>query len=185
MRERLRRLILWTMMFALTVMLYIKSHWTGHQTGPVVFLRDQPEGLKVKVAGNVVFPGIYQFPEKSDLRTVIKMAVPSAEQEDLRGFSPDVKLKTGDVVELLRGSSQRIDITVNKMQANEKIILGIPLDPNLMDAAEWDSLTGIGPVLALRIVDDRQLNGDFRSVADLKRVPGIGKNKIKSLERYF
>ena len=172
-------------MFALAVMLYLKSHGTGHQTGPVAFLRDQPEGIKVKIAGNVVLPGVYQLPEKSGLRTVINMAVPSAEQEGLKGFTQDVKLRTGDVVELLRGPSQCVDITVKKMQANEKIILGIPLDPNLMDAAEWDSLPGIGPVFALRIVADRQLNGDFRSVADLKRVPGIGENKIKHLERFF
>ena len=185
MRERLRRLILWVMMLALTVLLYIKSHGTEHKAGPVVFLRDQPVGINVKIAGNVVLPGIYRFPEGSDVKTVIKMAVPSGGQKGLGGFSKDVKLMAGDVVELLCGPSQHINITVKKMPANERIILGIPLDPNLMDADDWDSLPGIGPVLALRIVDDRQINGDFRSASDLKRVPGIGENKIKHLERFF
>jgi competence protein ComEA len=71
------------------------------------------------------------------------------------------------------------------MPVNEKIILGIPLDINRMDAEDWDSLPGIGPVMALRILSDRQINGDYRSVSDLQRVPGTGKNKIKQLEKFF
>ncbi|HEX9024650.1 MAG TPA: helix-hairpin-helix domain-containing protein [Geobacteraceae bacterium] len=71
------------------------------------------------------------------------------------------------------------------MKAKERMVLGIPLDPDLMDLADWDSLPGIGPVLAKSIVDDRHNNGAFGSVEALRRVPGIGEKRLKELKKYF
>lgn len=39
---------------------------------------------------------------------------------------------------------------------------------------EWLQMEGIGPSLAHRIVADRKINGPFRSIEDVGRVPGIG-----------
>jgi competence ComEA-like helix-hairpin-helix protein len=49
-----------------------------------------------------------------------------------------------------------------------------PLDLNQVDGVHLDRLPGVGPALAERIVADRTLNGPFRRVEDLLRVPGIG-----------
>ena len=51
---------------------------------------------------------------------------------------------------------------------------GARLDLNRATADELESLPGIGPVLAARIVRDREANGPFATVDDLKRVDGIG-----------
>lgn len=48
------------------------------------------------------------------------------------------------------------------------------IDLNRADAAELEKLPGVGPVLAARIVSDREVNGPFASVEDLGRVPGVG-----------
>jgi competence protein ComEA len=48
------------------------------------------------------------------------------------------------------------------------------VDLNSATAGELDSLPGIGPVLAQRIVDHRTRNGPFRTVDQLDDVPGIG-----------
>jgi competence protein ComEA len=52
--------------------------------------------------------------------------------------------------------------------------LAFPLDINTAGAQELQRLPGVGPVLALRIVEWREANGPFRSVLELERVPGIG-----------
>jgi competence protein ComEA len=39
---------------------------------------------------------------------------------------------------------------------------------------EFESLDGIGPVLAARIVTYRKVNGPFTAIEDLLKVPGIG-----------
>lgn len=48
-----------------------------------------------------------------------------------------------------------------------------PLDLQTASAAELETLPGIGPVLAARIVIDRADRGPFRSVDELQRVEGI------------
>ncbi len=44
----------------------------------------------------------------------------------------------------------------------------------MADAAEIETVPGIGPVLAARIVEERRLHGPFGSLAGLRRVKGIG-----------
>ncbi|HET6421302.1 MAG TPA: helix-hairpin-helix domain-containing protein [Geobacteraceae bacterium] len=94
-------------------------------------------------------------------------------------------LHDGDVLELRSADEQHVDITIKKMRAKEMIVLGIPLNPNRLGVDDWDCLPGIGPALASRIVQDRQNNGDFKSVKDLQRVPGIGEKKYRQLAAYF
>ncbi|MEQ9408492.1 MAG: helix-hairpin-helix domain-containing protein [Fuerstiella sp.] len=48
------------------------------------------------------------------------------------------------------------------------------VDVNKSGWIEWTQLEGIGPALAHRIVADRELNGPFRGIEDLRRVEGIG-----------
>jgi len=54
------------------------------------------------------------------------------------------------------------------------------LDINSATWVEWGQLEGIGDALARRIVADRDDNGPFTSVDDLRRVKGIG---VKTLEK--
>lgn len=48
------------------------------------------------------------------------------------------------------------------------------IDINHADAVELQQLTGIGPVLAKKIIDYRDKNGYFQTVQDLIKVKGIG-----------
>ena len=52
---------------------------------------------------------------------------------------------------------------------------------NTAGADELDALPGIGPATAEKIVADRQSNGPFADVEDLKRVSGIGDKKFAQL----
>jgi competence protein ComEA len=54
-----------------------------------------------------------------------------------------------------------------------------PLDLNRATAAEIESLPGIGPVLAQRVIDYRSSAGGFRGVDDLRHVKGIGAKKFE------
>jgi competence protein ComEA len=56
-----------------------------------------------------------------------------------------------------------------------------PIDPNLADSATLQSVPGIGPVYAKRIIENRP----FKSVADLTRVKGIGASTLTRIESYF
>ncbi|NLE71005.1 MAG: ComEA family DNA-binding protein, partial [Actinomycetales bacterium] len=56
-----------------------------------------------------------------------------------------------------------------------------PLDLNAADAAALDTLPGIGPVLAERIVAWRAEHGRFTSVEELTEVSGIGPTLLARL----
>lgn len=49
-----------------------------------------------------------------------------------------------------------------------------PVDLNAASAGELETLPGIGPVLAARIVVDRDENGPYSALEDLSRVQGVG-----------
>ncbi len=53
---------------------------------------------------------------------------------------------------------------------------------NLATAEHLEMLPGVGPVLARRIVEDREVNGPFRTPEELLRVNGIGPRKLAALE---
>jgi competence protein ComEA len=67
------------------------------------------------------------------------------------------------------------------MPANARLALGLGVDLNFATGVELESLPRIGPVLARRIVEDRQRRGPFRSVEDLARVRGIGPATVRGL----
>ena len=56
------------------------------------------------------------------------------------------------------------------------------LDINAATEAQLNSLPGIGPRNAQRIVADRRAHGPFEAVADLDRVPGIGPAIVGRIE---
>lgn len=86
---------------------------------------------------------------------------------------------------LLSGASRPAEISgaavSTRRQAPEQVTPEVlppeepePLDINTANLEELETLTGIGPVLAQRIIDWREENGPFRTVEDLLEVKGIG-----------
>ncbi|MFJ1645628.1 helix-hairpin-helix domain-containing protein [Streptomyces sp. NPDC088258] len=59
---------------------------------------------------------------------------------------------------------------------------GGPLSLNTATPEQFDTLPGVGPVLAQRIVDYRTRHGGFRSVDELREVSGIGDRRFADLQ---
>ncbi len=58
------------------------------------------------------------------------------------------------------------------------------LDLNDASVAELSLLPQIGPVLAGRIVAERATGGNFLSVDDVQRTPGIGPARVERIRQY-
>jgi len=55
----------------------------------------------------------------------------------------------------------------------------LPIRINHVGVEELDTLPGVGPAIARRIVEYRAINGPFRTASDLARVKGIGPSFIE------
>ena len=56
------------------------------------------------------------------------------------------------------------------------------VDINTATAEDLDRLKGIGPVKAKAIVDYRSKNGSFKSIDDIKKVPGISDATFQTIK---
>jgi competence protein ComEA len=60
-----------------------------------------------------------------------------------------------------------------------------PVNLNTANQAQLEALPGIGPKVALRIIEFRQKNGGFKKVEDLMNVKGIGEKSFLKLKAHI
>jgi competence protein ComEA len=58
---------------------------------------------------------------------------------------------------------------------------GPPVNLNSATAEQLDTLDGVGPATAQKILEYRAQHGGFRSVDDLSQVSGIGPKRLEAL----
>lgn len=68
--------------------------------------------------------------------------------------------------------------TPRALADDERLVLGLPLDPNRAGARALAFVPGLSTRLAQELVAERQANGPFAEVAELVRVRGIGPKRL-------
>lgn len=145
----------------------------------------KPAMLFVDVAGEVINPGVYELPLNSRVIDAIKAAGGAKADADLSLINLARVIKDGEQIYIehkigsssFRNYSARSSGRSASKSSSRNAIPAI-LNINRASARELESLPGIGPVLAMRIVDYRKANGSFQSIEELEKVPGIGASKL-------
>lgn len=121
---------------------------------------EQPD-IEVAVAGEVFSPGTYRMAFGARVADLLAAAGGLTRQAAAELINPADTLTDGQLVHVPNHRTQF---------GGERISL------NTASLLELDSLPGVGPVMAQRIVTNRP----YSRVDDLLRVPGVG---LKTLER--
>jgi len=143
----------------------------------------EPENCFVHVSGAVNREGLYKLNKGDRLVDLLRLSGVDA-RADLDGINLAELLSDGQKVIIPKKAS----IIASGDQAPEKNLSqkGIKIvNINSADEKGFDSLPGIGPVMAKKIVDHRSEKGRFSNIEELKEVPGISVKKLEKLKKYI
>ena len=128
--------------------------------------------LMVDVAGAVVNPGVYSLPLNARVVEAITAAGGLKKGADTSDINQARILKDGEQIYVYPASTRSGGTSRAAVRKNGPIMI------NRATIKDFESLDGIGPVLANRIVTYRKSNGPFTAIEDLLKVPGIGQSKF-------
>ena len=128
--------------------------------------------VMVDVAGGVMRPGVYSLPLNSRVVEAIKAAGGLKKGADTSDINQARILKDGEQIYVYPSVSGFPGNAGAPVRKNGPIMI------NRATSKDFESLDGIGPVLASRIIAYRKTNGPFTAIEDLLKVPGIGQSKF-------
>jgi competence protein ComEA len=137
----------------------------------------------VAVAGKVRRPGLVRLPSGSRVADAIQAAGGTGPGVDVTMLNPARKVVDGELIVV--GVPPPSGAAVPPAAVPGPAAAGAPGAPvnlNTATLADLDSLPGVGPVLAQRILDARAAQGSFTAVSDLRKVVGIGDARYEQLK---
>ncbi|MBL0887873.1 ComEA family DNA-binding protein [Myceligenerans indicum] len=138
-------------------------------------------GLVAHVVGAVRRPGLVELPAGARIADAVEAAGGPTGEADLSGVNLARPVTDGEQVHVptpgeearsLGGAGEQPPGYAEAIEA---------VDLNTADTAALDTLPGIGPALARRIIDWRTVNGPFASVDELDGVSGIGPSVLEQI----
>jgi competence protein ComEA len=161
--------------------------------------------LLVHVAGAVRRPGVYRMAAGARVQDAVTSAGGARREADVHRLNLAAKVADGQQVLIPRrgqrtsaaaqastsaavptaaGSATASGTTASAPPGAGSARAGAPSTPIDLNSAtieQLETLDGVGPAIAQKIVDWREANGGFRSVDDLAQVAGIGPKKLEAM----
>lgn len=144
--------------------------------------------LRVHVGGAVAAPGVYDLAEGSRVLDAVNLAGGFAEGAARDALNLARAVADGEQVlvpseaDLAASASMPASSDGGASASGSGgAVLNGKININAASAAELDALPGVGASTAEKIVADREANGPFKTIEDLKRVSGIGDKKFAAL----
>ena len=136
--------------------------------------------VRVHVVGAVVDPGVHTLLEGGIVLDAILAAGGPSTEAAIESINLAETIWDGQQIRVPLQEEMEAGGTVSSVPAGVTHP-GAPVNINVADAALLETLPGIGPATAAKIVDDRTRNGRFGSIDELRRVSGIGEKKVEAI----
>ena len=150
----------------------------------------------VHVAGAVRKPGVYRLADGARVQDAVRRAGGAARGADLGSVNLAARVADGQQVVVPRragaagagsaataasGAGAGATGAESAASGAGAGAQGPPISLNSATLEQLDTLDGVGPATAQKILDWRREHGGFRSVDDLGQVPGIGPKRLAAL----
>lgn len=169
----------------------------GRPRGQAIYLSPPPTPapIQVYVSGSVVRAGVYALPPDSRVDDAVQAAGGLLPEANAAALNLAAGLKDGEQLSIptlaptgpplsqaLTGGTRFTQ--PQAIQPAQPTVQAGKVNINTAAMEELDTLPGIGPVIAQRIIDYRQANGPFLDLEAIMDVSGIGPatfDRIKEL----
>jgi competence protein ComEA len=178
-------------LLVLAIALRLHAH-SGGGAAPAVALDPAPaqaarapastRELWVDVAGAVRRPGLYKVPAGSRLAAALERAGGVSRRGEQAGVNLASPLHDGQQVIVPRRGAAAAAPGASSAAGAAGPASG-PISLAQATEAQLETLDGIGPALAGRILQYREQHGGFRSLDELKEVSGIGDKRFEALRQ--
>ncbi len=137
----------------------------------------QPRAIVVDVVGAVARPGLYHLPQSSRVADAVARAGGLTRRAERAAVNLAAPIADGEqILVAARGSPGGAPGAAGSSAASN------PVSLSSATAEQLDTLPGVGPVTAQKIVAYRQEHGPFTSVEALDAIPGIGPARLADLK---
>lgn len=190
-----RRILIRCGVCILVLTVCIAVYITGHGTdGEEVTLPENsqqqaeetvPDEVVVDISGAVVSGRVVTLEAGSRVEDAIRAAGGLADDADLSGINRAAQLTDGQKIYIPTFEETQAGITYQADSRSENAGTDGLININTADEQLLQTLNGIGPVTAEKIVSYRTTYGAFSSIDDLKEVNGIGDKTFDQIRDYI
>jgi competence protein ComEA len=137
----------------------------------------------IVVAGAVRRPGVYRLSSGARVEDALQRAGGATHRADLSQVNRAAKLEDGRqiLVPLRASASLAAGGGAAATAPGAAATPVVPLDLNTANLEQLETLDGVGPATAQKILDYRTAHNGFGSVGELDQVPGIGPKRLAAL----
>lgn len=180
----------------------IKSEDSGFSGGGAISstsdIKIETKEIIFDIEGAVMIPGVYKLPVGKVLIDAINKAGGFSADADRDRIAKEMnqasQIGDGSKIYIFKNSDKDIKVVSSGTNQNYSGVsnssstsdssqqISTKINLNKATITELDTLAGIGPALAQRIIDWRDANGGFEVIEDIKKVKGIGDSVYEGLK---
>lgn len=151
---------------------------------PVDAVEESVKEIQVYVSGAVEAPGVYTLKEGDRVTNALELAKP-LEEADIESLNlAQILTDESKVTVPIKGevvTETAMTITENNSTASNISGTEGKVNVNTATAAELETVNGIGPQMAKKIINYRETNGSFTTLDDLINISGIGEKTLAKI----
>ena len=142
---------------------------------------ETPAPVRVYVSGAVAHPDVYHLPPGAIVKDAIEAAGGATGEADMARVNLALEVSDQAHVHVpCQGETSPPEDALSS--SSEPVSTDGPININRATVQELETLPGIGPAIAERIVAYRTEYGPFASVAEITEVSGIGPTTLHKIE---
>ena len=159
-------------------------------------IENEKRKIVIHITGQVKNPGLVYLDEGARIADAIKEAGGSTKDAALDKVNLAYVLEDGQKIYIPNKNEKISEIQYIITDSGENVLKDTGKESNVKggikkvninsaNQEELETLPGVGPALAVRIIEYRNSNGKFEKIEDVQNVKGIGDSKFTNIKEYI